>query len=213
MKRVLDIVVAAFGLLLLAPLFLVVGLLIRREDGGPVFFRQTRMGRNGSPFRIWKFRTMVVEADRLGPPLTAGQDPRITRIGHWLRRLKLDELPQLLNVWAGEMTLVGPRPEVPEYVALYTMEQRELLKLKPGITCPASLEYFDEAELLGNSDDPARLYVEEIMPEKIRLALAYAARANILTDLRVIVQTLLRMRGGRRTADSNHETADQKQAA
>ncbi len=194
-KRLFDLAAAGTGLLVLAPLLAAIGLLILVEDGRPVFFRQERVGRDGRPFRIWKFRTMVRDAERRGTAITVGRDPRITRIGHWLRRFKLDELPQLWNVVRGEMSLVGPRPEVPRYVALYTPEQRRVLALVPGITDPASIAYRDEAALLAESDDPERLYVERIMPDKIRINLDYAARRSLWSDLRVILETLVKIGG------------------
>ncbi len=195
MKRVFDLAGALAGLLLLAPVFAVVAWIIRRERGGPVFYRQTRIGQHGRPFRIWKFRTMVVNADQIGPSLTAGHDPRITRIGRWLRKFKLDELPQLLNVVAGEMSFVGPRPEVAEYVAHYSAAQREILNLKPGITDPASLEYFGESELLASAADPHQTYLDEIMPAKLEINRRYAERASVMADAVIIARTLLRIAG------------------
>ncbi len=189
-KRVFDLFWTIPGLVVLSPLFGVIALWIKLDDGGPVFFRQERVGQNGQLFRIWKFRTMVVDAEKRGRPLTVGRDPRITRAGYRLRRYKLDELPQLLNVLRGEMSLVGPRPEVPRYVALYTPEQRRVLDLMPGITDPASIRYRHENELLSQAEDPEKVYVEEIMPEKIRINLDYAQRATIWSDFWVILQTL-----------------------
>ncbi len=189
-KRFFDLFWTIPGLLLLTPLFLVVAISIKLDDGGPVFFRQERVGQGGKHFRIWKFRTMVVNAEKIGRQITVGRDPRITRVGHWLRKYKLDELPQLFNVLSGDMTLVGPRPEVPRYVALYTPEQRAVLDLLPGITDPASVRYRHESELLAQSNDPERTYIEEIMPEKIRINLAYAEHASLLRDFWVILQTL-----------------------
>lgn len=215
MKRAFDIVAAACGLVLLLPVFVMVALLVRCKDGGPAFYRQTRIGRHGRSFRIWKFRTMVDGADRIGPPLTAGRDPRITPIGHWLRKFKFDEIPQLLNVLTGEMSLVGPRPEVPQYVDLYNSNQRRVLDIRPGITDPASLKYFNEHELLANSDDPERDYVEQIMPEKIHINLEYAAGATLRTDVLVIVRTLVRIvvrrRGPKRV--SPHTLIGERHAA
>ncbi|HET6518817.1 MAG TPA: sugar transferase [Geminicoccaceae bacterium] len=192
-KRALDLLGASAGLLLLlAPAALAVALAVKLDDGGPVFFRQTRIGRHGVPFRIWKFRTMVVDAGRRGGPLTVGRDPRVTRVGRVLRRTKLDELPQLLNVLAGGMSLVGPRPELPEYVRLYTPGQRRVLDLMPGMTDPASIAFRHEADLLARAADPERFYVERIMPEKIRLNLAHAARGGgVPSDLRVILATAI----------------------
>lgn len=193
MKRTLDVGAAALGLVLLGPLFLVIALAIAIEDGGPVFFRQQRVGRGGELFRVWKFRTMRVDAERTGGQLTVGHDPRITRVGRWLRGGKLDELPQLVNVLRGEMSFVGPRPEVPRYVALYSPEQRAVLDELPGITDPASLRYYDESVVLAKATDPEGLYVSQVMPEKIRLNLEYAARATPMTDLFIVLSTLRRI--------------------
>ena len=194
-KRLFDIFWTSLGLLLLWPVFLVIALLIKIDDGGPVFYRQIRVGRGGKPFRIWKFRTMVVDADKIGGSLTIGRDPRITRTGYWLRKFKLDELPQLFNVLSGEMSLVGPRPEVPEYVARYTQDQKRVLELTPGITDPASIAYRNENEILASSDDPEAVYLSEIMPEKIRLNLQYAEKSTVWTDFLTILKTLLRLAG------------------
>jgi len=192
-KRLFDIAASAIGLLVLWPVFLVIAVLIKLEDGGPVFYRQERIGYKGSPFKIWKFRTMVVNADKLGKPLTVGRDPRITRVGYWLRKFKLDELPQLLNVLLGEMSLVGPRPEVPQYMALYTPEQRKVLDLVPGITDPASIKFANEAELLAEASNPEKFYIEHIMPTKIRLNMEYASHATLWSDILVILKTLVRI--------------------
>jgi len=190
MKRVVDVAVSALALALLWPLGLLIGAAVTLGDGGPAFFRQERVGRGGRTFRMWKFRTMIVGAERSGRHLTVGDDPRVTRVGAVLRRTKLDELPQLLNVLRGEMSLVGPRPEVPRYVAFYTAEERAVLRLTPGITDPASLRYRDESQELAASADPERTYIEHIVPEKIRLNLAYAAHATWLSDIGVIWATL-----------------------
>jgi lipopolysaccharide/colanic/teichoic acid biosynthesis glycosyltransferase len=192
-KRTLDLVGAGAGVVLLSPIFLVVALLVKAQDGGPVFFRQERIGYRGRPFRMWKFRTMAPGAELRGLPLTVGKDARVTGVGAWLRRLKLDELPQLFNVLVGDMTLVGPRPEVPRYVESYGSEQRQVLELRPGITDEASIRYFDESEMLAGAADPEQIYVEKIVPEKIRLNLAYAAHATVWTDLGVILATFRRL--------------------
>ncbi|MGI9040575.1 MAG: sugar transferase [Gemmatimonadales bacterium] len=192
-KRALDVVGSALGLVLLSPALVLIAVLIRREDGGPVFYRPLRVGQGGRSFRLWKFRTMVVDADRIGAGLTVGDDPRITRIGRALRGHKLDELPQLIDVLLGEMSLVGPRPEAPEYVALYTEDQRKVLDLIPGITDPASIKYANESQLLALADDPQELYVTEIMPEKILINLDYARAATVLSDIGVVVRTLARI--------------------
>ncbi|MGE5553677.1 MAG: sugar transferase [Betaproteobacteria bacterium] len=190
-KRAFDLSWAAVGLLVLTPLFVVVALLIKFEDGGPALFVQERVGRRGRLFHMWKFRTMRVGAEQQGGQLTVGQDPRVTHVGAWLRKTKVDELPQLINVLRGEMSLVGPRPEVPRYVSLYTPEQRKVLELVPGITDPASVRYRHESELLAQSSDPERTYIEKIMPDKIAINLAYAARATVWSDLLVILNTFV----------------------
>jgi len=164
--------------------------LIRRQDGGPIFFRQERIGKQGETFRIWKFRTMIPGAEYAGSQLTAGGDPRITPIGARLRRLKLDELPQLFNILRGQMSFVGPRPEVPRFVNAYTEEQRQLLAFRPGLTDPASLAYRGEEAMLAAAADPERMYLEQILPAKARLSLDYARRATLLSDLRVIIGTV-----------------------
>ncbi len=189
-KRAFDLLGAGVGLLVLAPVFLVIALLVRAADGGPVFFRQERVGYRGRPFRMWKFRTMVRDAESRGLLLTVDRDPRVTRVGAWLRRLKLDELPQLFNVLVGDMSLVGPRPEVARYVASYDAAARRVLELVPGVTDEASIRYVDESALLTTAVDPERLYVEQIVPEKIRINLSYAARATVWRDLLVILTTV-----------------------
>lgn len=192
-KRIFDIVCVIPGLIVLLPFWIMIGLAIWLEDHGPVFFKQERVGLRGATFKIWKFRTMVVDAERFGKQLTVGRDPRITRVGALLRQTKLDELPQLLNVFMGEMSLVGPRPEVPRYVALYSPEQAGVLELMPGITDLASIEYRNENQLLASAADPEGLYIAEIMPTKIRINLEYAKRASILNDLRVIGLTFAKV--------------------
>jgi lipopolysaccharide/colanic/teichoic acid biosynthesis glycosyltransferase len=188
-KRVFDLTLAITALVLLAPLFAVIMIAVLVTDGWPVFFGQKRVGQHGVPFIMWKFRTMVVGSDRRGNRLTIGSDPRVTRLGYWLRKFKIDELPQFWNVVRGEMSLVGPRPEVPEYVDRYTAQQREVLKLKPGITDVASIRFRHEGELLGTANDPHETYVRQIMPLKISLNLEYARSASVLSDLRVMAKT------------------------
>jgi len=202
-KRTFDLAGAAAGLLVLAPLFLVIALLVRAEDGGPAFFGQQRVGHRGRPFRMWKFRTMVRDAESRGLPLTVERDPRVTRVGAWLRRLKLDELPQLFNVLVGDMTFVGPRPELARYVALYGAAERQVLELVPGITDEASIRYADEDALLAKAADPERFYVDQIIQEKIRINLAYAARATFWTDVGVILATLRHLFWPRDPADAS----------
>jgi lipopolysaccharide/colanic/teichoic acid biosynthesis glycosyltransferase len=189
-KRLFDLIAASVGLLLLSPLFVGVAIAIRRSSPGPVFFRQVRVGLHGEPFSMLKFRTMRPDAERVGGQLTVGADPRITPIGHTLRRYKLDEFPQLINVVLGDMSLVGPRPEVPRYVALYDDRQRRVLDVRPGITDPASIAYRDENALLANAEDPEATYVHEVMPAKLEINLAYLERRSLLRDIGVILQTL-----------------------
>ena len=194
-KRLFDLICAGAGLVLLSPLLLGIALWIRFDSRGPVFFRQQRVGRFGVPFRIHKFRTMQDDASAgapaLGPQLTIGADPRITRAGRFLRRTKLDELPQLLDVLAGTMSLVGPRPEVPRYVALYPAALRDkVLSVRPGITDPASIAYRDESALLARAADPERVYVEQVMPAKLRFAAQYVEQRSMSGDLRLIGATL-----------------------
>lgn len=190
-KRAFDLLGAALGLLLLWPLLLAIACAIKLDSPGPVLFRQQRVGRHGALFRIRKFRTMVADAPQRGPALTVGADARITRVGRWLRRARLDELPQLLDVLAGHMSLVGPRPELPQYVAHYPAALRErVLALRPGITDPSSLRFLDEAERLARAADPEREYIEAILPLKLQLAADYAARAGVASDLRVLWRTL-----------------------
>ncbi len=191
LKRAFDLTCAALGLAVLSPVLLVVALLVRLSSPGPVLFRQERVGLGGETFEILKFRTMYVGAERRGPQLTIGADPRVTPVGEVLRAWKLDELPQLINVVRGEMSLVGPRPEVPRYVALYTPAQRRVLSVRPGITDPASVAFRSESELMAQHEDPEELYVETIMPEKLRLNLEYLEGRTLLSDVGVILGTLL----------------------
>ncbi len=192
LKRLFDIVAAGLGLLLLLPLLLGIALWIKLDSPGPVFFRQERVGRHGVPFRIHKFRSMRSGAP--GLQLTVGTDPRITRAGAWLRAKRLDELPQLIDVLQGTMSLVGPRPEVPRYVAHYPAALRDVvLAVRPGITDPSSLDFLDEAILLAAAADPEREYIERILPIKLQRAADYARQATLGTDLRVVWRTLQRL--------------------
>ncbi len=193
-KRMFDLFWAGLGLLLLWPAFLAIAVWIKLGDGGPVFFRQARVGRGGRTFLMVKFRTMSVGAERRGPLFTADGDRRVTAVGRWLRKFKLDELPQLLNVLAGEMSLVGPRPEVPRYAAHFPAEQRRVFDLTPGITHPGII--WNEEDLLAQAADPERLYISELIPEKNRRYLAYATQATAWTDLLVILGTLGRLLRG-----------------
>ena len=190
-KRVMDIAISAAALCVLWPVFLLIALAIVIDDPGPVFYRQVRVGRGGRPFRIFKFRTMVVDADKKGLSITVGRDSRITRVGAFLRRTKLDELAQLLNVLCGQMSFVGPRPEVPRYVELYTPYQRQVLLVRPGITDYASIAYRNENDLLAGADDPEKMYIETIMPDKIELNMKYLREISPLADLRLILKTVI----------------------
>jgi lipopolysaccharide/colanic/teichoic acid biosynthesis glycosyltransferase len=197
-KRLVDLLLSGLGLLLLSPLFGLLALLIKLDSPGPVFFRQVRVGRHGAEFRIHKFRTMVDPAlrrgGRAGLELTVGDDPRITRIGRWLRPRRLDELPQLIDVFQGHMSLVGPRPEVPKYVAQYPRALRELvLSVRPGITDPASAAYLDESSLLARAADPEREYVEVVLPAKLALSAAYVGQASVKQDLWLLCRTVWRL--------------------
>lgn len=192
-KRVADVVLSSAGLVFLAPLLIAVMLIVLLVDGRPVFFVQRRIGLNGSSFKLLKMRTMTPASDKLASGITVGNDSRITNLGAWLRRTKVDEFPQLINVLRGEMSLVGPRPEVPKFAALYTKQQQAVLKLVPGITDPASLKYIDEQALLAEQEDPMAFYVSNVMPDKIKINLAYAEQASVWTDCRLVVQTLLKI--------------------
>lgn len=192
-SRIFDIFLAITGLILLIPLFIVIAILIKREDKGPVFFTQERVGYKGRLFKFYKFRTMTINADKSGPLITIYGDKRITKVGNFLRKYKLDELPQLFNVIKGDMSLVGPRPEVPYYVNKYTEEQRKVLDIIPGITDPASIMYFDENELLSKAENPEKEYIEKIMPQKIEINLKYADNANVYRDIMIICQTIYKL--------------------
>ena len=192
-KRIFDFVASLWGLIVLSPMFIVIAILIKKEDGGRVFFRQTRVGQNSKLFRIYKFRTMVENAEKMGSQVTKGDDPRVTKIGKVLRKYKVDELPQLVNVLKGEMSFVGPRPEVPEYVNAYKKDYEKILKVKPGITDFAALEYIDEERLLKDTEDPEKVYLEKILPKKIKCYEKYIREISFLTDLKLILKTILRI--------------------
>lgn len=192
MIRIIDFVSSLFGLILLSPVFLVLAVWIKLDDRrGPVFYKQTRVGKDGVDFGLYKFRSMYVGSDRHGLITVGGRDPRITRSGYYIRKFKLDELPQLINVLRGDMSLVGPRPEVRKYVDLYTEEQKRVLDVLPGITDYASIEYLDENTLLAQSSDPDRTYIEEIMPAKIRLNMKYINNPSLSEYLKIIFKTLV----------------------
>lgn len=192
LKRGLDVVASALGLLVLSPLFLVIALAIKRSSPGPVFYNASRVGMHGKPIHVRKFRTMVANAASLGPGVTTQGDPRITPVGRFLRKWKLDELPQLINVLEGTMSLVGPRPEDPRYVALYTPEQRRVLDVRPGITSLASVKYRHEEQMLSGNDWEA-VYIHEVMPSKLKIDLEYVEHAGPWQDIRVIFATLVEL--------------------
>ena len=190
-KRLFDIVLSFTGLVILAPLLLFAAVLVRLTSTGPVLFRQERFGLGFRPFTIYKFRTMVADAPQRGAAITCGNDPRITPLGRVLRKTKIDELPQLFNVLRGDMSFVGPRPEVRRYVEMFCDDYREILAVRPGISDLASIEYRKESELLGRAADPHVEYVHRILPHKIRLAKEYRRRSSVLFDLSLILRTLL----------------------
>ena len=189
LKRIFDITLSLFGLIILLPFMLITALLIKIDSKGPVFFKQIRVTKNGKEFKIFKYRTMRVGSDKYSQ-ITVGKDGRITKIGSFLRKYKLDEIPQLINVLIGDMSLVGPRPEVPKYVALYTDEQKEILKVRAGITDYASIEFSDENDLLASEEEPEKAYIEKIMPKKIELNKKYLSEISILTDIKIILLTI-----------------------
>lgn len=188
-KRCFDITVSFIGIIVLLLPFAIIAIHIKATSEGPVFFRQTRVGKNGKEFRIYKFRTMVSDAEKKGLQITVGQDSRITGIGKVLRKTKMDELPQLFNVFVGQMSFVGPRPEVPHYVEMYNDYQKNVLRLRPGITELASIVYRDENGLLAESEDPEKTYIEEIMPKKIELNMKYFQKMNVFYDIYLIFKT------------------------
>jgi lipopolysaccharide/colanic/teichoic acid biosynthesis glycosyltransferase len=190
-KRTLDVVGSILGLLVLSPLFLALAVAIKLDSPGPVFFTQERLGRGGRPFRILKFRSMVRNADRVATNVSPAGDPRITRVGRFLRKYYLDELPQLINVLKGDMSLVGPRPETPEFVALYTPEEWQVLTVRPGIAGPSTLAFMDEADLLDQAADPEAFYVVAVMHERVRLDLEYLGRRSFVYDVRLMVKQLV----------------------
>ena len=190
MKRLFDIFFSFIGLVLLIPIFVIIALLIMIDSRGGIFYKQIRVGKNGKDFYLLKFRSMKMNADKSGLLTVGGRDSRVTKVGYFIRKYKIDELPQLMNVLSGEMSLVGPRPEVRKYVDLYTVEQQKVLSVRPGITDYASIEYCNENELLGKSEDPEKTYINEIMPAKLELNLKYIAEQGISTDLRIIFKTI-----------------------
>lgn len=193
MIRFFDIVFSGIGLLLLLPVFLILYILIRCESKGGGFYSQERIGKDGIPFKLLKFRSMRKDADKLGLITVGGRDPRITRMGYFIRKYKLDELPQLWNVFVGDMSLVGPRPEVEKYTRLYTEEQSRVLSVRPGITDWASIEYVDENEILGKADDPDKVYIEQIMPDKIRYNMKWIDNQGVIEYFKIIFCTFFKI--------------------
>lgn len=189
MKRLFDILLSGIGLLIISPLLLIVAIWIKLDSPGPIFYRQVRVGRYNKDFRIFKFRSMRIGSDKGSLVTIGGRDPRITRSGYFIRKFKIDELPQLINVFAGDMSLVGPRPEVRHYVNYWTEEQMHVLDVRPGITDPASIKFRNENELLAQAEDPEKYYIEVIMQDKIKLYLEYVANHNLWYDIKLIFQT------------------------
>jgi lipopolysaccharide/colanic/teichoic acid biosynthesis glycosyltransferase len=190
LKRIFDIIFSILGLIILSPVLLIIAIIIKSDSKGPVIYKQLRVGKNGIDFNVLKFRTMKTDSDKEGLLTVGGRDSRITGSGYIIRKYKLDEFPQLLNVLKGEMSFVGPRPEVRKYVLLYNEEQRKVLEVRPGITDIASITYRNENELLEKADDPEKFYIEEIMPDKIRLNLEYLTDRSFLNDIKIILKTL-----------------------
>lgn len=193
MKRIFDIFFSLIILFIFFPFGLIIAVLISLESKGGIFYKQERIGKNQIPFYLFKYRTMRKDADKSGKLTVGMRDPRITRTGYYLRKFKLDEFPQFLNVLIGEMSIVGPRPEVKEYVDLYTKEQLKVLSVKPGITDYASLEYFNENEILGKSDNPQQTYIDEVMPEKLKLNQKYIQHPTLMHDLKIMGLTFLKI--------------------
>lgn len=191
--RLLDIVLSLLGLIFLLPIFLILAVWMKFDSQGSIFFRQIRVGKDGRDFRIYKFRTMIVNAEKMGIITIGERDPRITNSGYFLRKYKLDELPQLINVLKGEMSFVGPRPEVRKYVEMYNQEQLKILTVKPGITDYASIEYINEDEILGKSLDPERTYIEEIMPQKIKYNMKYINNKTVIEYFKIIFLTIIKI--------------------
>lgn len=193
MIRLFDIVFSGIGLILLSPLFLIVYILIRLESKGGGFYAQERIGKDGEPFRLYKFRSMRTGADKGSLITVGGHDPRITKMGYFIRKYKIDELPQLWNVFIGDMSLVGPRPEVERYTRLYTEEQKKVLSVRPGITDWASIEYVDENMILGQAEDPDKAYIEQIMPDKIRYNMKWIENQGVLEYFKIIFSTFFKI--------------------
>ncbi len=192
-KRLFDIVFSLFGIIILLPLYLIIAVLIALDSRGGIFYLQSRVGKDSKDFRLFKFRTMKTDSEKKGLLTIGEKDSRITRTGYWLRKYKLDELPQLINVLIGDMSLVGPRPEVRKYVDLYSPEQKKVLSVKPGITDNASIEYADENELLAAQENPEKFYISEVMPAKLKINLQYITNQSLAQDLKIILKTFLRI--------------------
>ena len=190
-KRLFDLILSFFGLLILSPFFVAIAIAIKRNSSGPVFYKGKRIGRFGKPFLIYKFRTMVVNADKKGASSTADDDTRLTKIGIFLRKYKLDELPQLINILKGEMSFVGPRPQVAWVVKLYNDEEKKILNVRPGITDYASIKFSNEGEILKGSSDPDKAYMEKIHPEKMKLGLQYAQNHSLWIDIKILYKTFI----------------------
>ena len=190
LKRLFDIFFSVIGLIILLPFFIIITLLIVIDSPGGIFYKQIRVGKGNTDFYLFKFRSMRTDSDKKGLLTVGGRDSRITRMGYFIRKYKIDELPQLINVLLGDMSLVGPRPEVRKYVDMYNEEQKKVLSLKPGITDYASIEYSNENELLGKAEDPEAVYINEIMPAKLKLILKYIAEQGIATDFKIIFRTI-----------------------
>ena len=192
-KRIFDITLSLIGLMVMLPLFAIIAILIKIDSPGPIFYKHRRIGKNFKPFGVYKFRTMIKDADKIGPQITSGGDTRITRIGKLLRKTKIDELPQLLNVLKGEMSLVGPRPEVEKYVNLYREDYKEILKVRPGITDISSITYRDEEAVLEDKEDPEWFYKTILLPRKISLAKEYIRKSSLFYDIKLILLTLVKI--------------------
>jgi lipopolysaccharide/colanic/teichoic acid biosynthesis glycosyltransferase len=192
-KRIFDVATTIIGLIVLLPFFIIIAILIKLNDKGPIFYKQKRIGQNFKPFELLKFRTMIVNADKIGPAVTKDGDPRITKIGKFLRKTKLDELPQLWNVIRGDMSIVGPRPEVEKYIQYYENDYKEILKVKPGITDYATIKFRNEEEILSKYDDTESAYIKYVLPEKIKLYKTYIKGISFFTDLKIIFWTLWRI--------------------
>lgn len=193
LKRLFDLTCSAIGIVILSPIFLVLWILIKTESKGPAIFKQTRVGKNNVDFKLYKFRSMFINAESKGQLTVGMRDPRITKVGYYLRKFKLDELPQLFNVFEGSMSLVGPRPEVRKYVDYYNTEQLNVLQVRPGITDYASIQFIHENELLAKAENPEQYYIQHIMPEKLRINLEYVAKPTLTNDIKLIFKTLIKI--------------------